>query len=194
MAETTDRIEAYLASQRRIQEIGQRCSDAIADSVAAAIPEQHSPYVLYRFFGADGVLLYVGITNDLKRRCTEHRIKSWFGEVARVDVTAFRNQERAAAMESCVIAEHSPKYNRAGGVGAVGSSPGRPAVEAKTVQVRVPLPIHDWLRTESDLHGVEVTEMVLRCIARAWEMDGLTPELQSYRPSDGPLRKAGHRS
>lgn len=154
-----------------------------SNSIHFPIPPQFSPYVLYRFFDAEGTLIYVGITNDLKRRCTEHRQKAWFTEVARVDATGCNTQAQASALESLVISEHAPLYNRAGGTATSASSPGRPAVAAKHVSVKVPISLHQWLQAQSMMSGLEVTEVILRHLERAWEMDGLAPELsvQRYR-------------
>lgn len=140
------------------------------------IPKQVSPHVLYRLFAADGTLLYVGITNELRRRCREHSYKTWFTEVASIDVTPFQSQERAAAIEALVIAEHAPKYNRAGGSN-IASSPGRKATGAASIPLRVPVPLYRWLRAQADMSHLEITEVILRHLEHAREMDGLTPEM-----------------
>ena len=45
------------------------------------------PIALYRLYAEDGTLLYVGITNSLKARFTEHRKgKPWWPLVARKTV------------------------------------------------------------------------------------------------------------
>lgn len=67
---------------------------------------------LYRLYGADGQLLYVGITNNPKLRWQAHaRDKSWWGEVARKDVEWFERRKSAERIEKTEIEDESPVYN-----------------------------------------------------------------------------------
>lgn len=143
-----------------------------SNSIPFPIPKQASPFVLYRFYDAEGTLLYVGITNNLRRRCEEHRLKGWFPEIVRVHVVPCRNVEQAAEMEELAIAAGGPRYNR-----ARRGSTGPRVVSDKPFTVRIPGPMLEWLETAADERGIDVREMVLRCVERTWEMDGLTPDL-----------------
>jgi predicted GIY-YIG superfamily endonuclease len=69
-------------------------------------------YILYRFFAADERLLYIGMTRNPGRRLEKHSgDKSWWSDVARIDmehyptVAALRDAERQA-----IRAEH-PTHN-----------------------------------------------------------------------------------
>ena len=151
-----------------------------SNSIPFPIPAQFSPYVLYRFFDADGALIYVGITNKLRRRCEEHRIKGWFVDVVRVEIMPFDSRSRAAAAEADVIAACSPKHNRtANRGGPIGKE--RQSVLLRTTTVQIPVPMYEWLTEMADDAHVNVGEIVLRCIERAWEMDGITPDLSMHR-------------
>jgi excinuclease UvrABC nuclease subunit len=70
------------------------------------------PHALYRFFGIDGSLLYVGITSMLLTRLGRHgEDKPWWTAVARVDVQHFGSRREALqAEEEAIKAEH-PRYN-----------------------------------------------------------------------------------
>jgi len=69
-------------------------------------------HALYRFFDHDGLLLYVGITNDLGTRLSDHRRdKPWWAEVARVMVAQFESREAVLAAEKVAIRTEQPKYN-----------------------------------------------------------------------------------
>lgn len=66
-------------------------------------------YVVYRLFG-DGRLFYIGSTNDLVRRLTEHT--GWWTEhVDRLRVQVFPELEVARAAERLAIQEEQPLIN-----------------------------------------------------------------------------------
>lgn len=67
---------------------------------------------LYRFYGADDVLLYVGITDHLGTRWSNHaRTKPWWADVQRQ--TAEWHETRAAAEEAerTAIRDEAPLWN-----------------------------------------------------------------------------------
>lgn len=71
-----------------------------------------SKTAIYRFFDADGVLLYVGITERFGQRWAHHaRNKPWWDEVH--SQTAEWHPERALAVEAekNAIRTEKPKYN-----------------------------------------------------------------------------------
>lgn len=69
-------------------------------------------HVLYRFFDADGALLYVGITMNAPARFGQHRDdKPWWADVARIDMEHFDSREEVLEAEAeAIIAEH-PAHN-----------------------------------------------------------------------------------
>jgi predicted GIY-YIG superfamily endonuclease len=67
---------------------------------------------LYEAYDAFGNLLYVGITNDLKRRLNEHRRSAkWWTQQTEVRHTYYASRDEAKEQESRVIAERSPGFN-----------------------------------------------------------------------------------
>ena len=67
---------------------------------------------LYRHFDADGILLYVGISNNHIRRTFEHDAASpWFWAVSRIDVTHFETRREALEAEARAIAAERPLNN-----------------------------------------------------------------------------------
>lgn len=70
------------------------------------------PTTLYRAFGADGTLLYIGISVDADRRIRQHaKCKPWWPEVARVEREIYASQWNAAAAERAAIQRESPVHN-----------------------------------------------------------------------------------
>lgn len=68
---------------------------------------------LYRHFGADGVLLYVGISNDVLRRLLQHSERSgWFRRIARVEVEWLSSRRAALDAEALAIQREAPRWNR----------------------------------------------------------------------------------
>lgn len=69
---------------------------------------------LYRHWGWDGRLLYVGITNDYRRRCEQHAdTKWWWPQVnpAWSTTQKFPNRLAALAAEKAAIRFERPVYN-----------------------------------------------------------------------------------
>jgi energy-coupling factor transporter ATP-binding protein EcfA2 len=68
-------------------------------------------HALYRWFDTDGKLLYVGITNDMARRTTEHQDKPWWPEVASSQVEWFPSRKAVLAAEKAAIEAEHPLHN-----------------------------------------------------------------------------------
>lgn len=70
---------------------------------------------LYRYYDADGNLLYVGITDSISRRAHQHHKNAqWHEHAVRAELEHFRNREDALQAESIAIREEEPLYNIAG--------------------------------------------------------------------------------
>lgn len=68
---------------------------------------------LYRFFDADDVLLYVGITADIHKRWKTHAgVKPWWGDVTQQTVHWYDDRPTAEAAERIAIATEKPRYNK----------------------------------------------------------------------------------
>lgn len=71
-----------------------------------------SSQALYRFYDADGVLLYVGISKHWPERLTQHRRdKVWFDDVARVDVEYHPDRDSVERAERLAIGNERPLHN-----------------------------------------------------------------------------------
>lgn len=67
---------------------------------------------LYRHFDANGELLYVGVTNNPKRRLSEHKCRSvWGGQIADVTVKWMRSRAEALSEEKLAILVEAPVFN-----------------------------------------------------------------------------------
>lgn len=67
---------------------------------------------LYRHFGNDGSLLYVGISLSWPSRTKAHAHGSrWFDQVARVEIEQFATREAALEAEREAIKREKPKFN-----------------------------------------------------------------------------------
>jgi hypothetical protein len=67
---------------------------------------------LYRFYNADGALLYVGITENTVQRWRGHASeKPWWPEVVRKTVDWFDDRATAEVNERVAIRSEDPRYN-----------------------------------------------------------------------------------
>lgn len=79
------------------------------------------PTALYRFYDADGALLYVGITADLEKRWSGHQSnKAWWSDVTEKTVQWHDDRPSALAAELEAIRSEAPRYNVAGSPWAPG--------------------------------------------------------------------------
>jgi prophage antirepressor-like protein len=70
------------------------------------------PTMLYRFYGHDGQLLYVGISWRLAERMLQHRRgKSWWSDVEDVKVEQHPSRAAANEAETLAIRTERPLYN-----------------------------------------------------------------------------------
>lgn len=69
-------------------------------------------HALYRFFDAEGELLYVGITMNPAARWPKHRGgKPWWAEVTDITLETFQARAEALAAERQAIKTEHPRYN-----------------------------------------------------------------------------------
>lgn len=68
--------------------------------------------VVYVLVGDDDRTLYVGSTRDVARRVREHRSKSWWHEVADVEIYPMQDWELALFVERNLIRKLAPRHNR----------------------------------------------------------------------------------
>ena len=95
-------------------------------------------HALYRFYGAGGTLLYIGITNALPRRLGQHHDdKPWWLGVAEVKVEHYPNRKAVLAAEKQAIIAEKPLYNdkhNGGGINkAKAVEPAKPVNHAEAV-------------------------------------------------------------
>jgi hypothetical protein len=78
------------------------------EGTAMPVPEHTA---LYRFYDAEGFLLYIGITSNLTRRNKEHAGDYWSHEVSSTTVAWFADEASAAEAETAAIRAEAPRYN-----------------------------------------------------------------------------------
>jgi len=68
---------------------------------------------LYRIFGDEDVLLYIGVSDSFGVRWKQHaKVQPWWGEVRRLEVVWIHGRDEAEAAERAAIKAERPKYNK----------------------------------------------------------------------------------
>lgn len=74
-------------------------------------------HVLYRIYGQEKELLYVGVTCGPRRRMKEHSAdKGWWSDVADIELEHFESREKLEAAEAAAIEKEKPRHNKIRGV------------------------------------------------------------------------------
>lgn len=72
----------------------------------------YRPYNLYRLYNSDNVLLYVGVTMNLRERLSVHvRRAKWREEITSSSIEYFADLDEALIAEKKAIADENPLYN-----------------------------------------------------------------------------------
>lgn len=79
--------------------------------MCATCEDRVSQPAVYRFFGDDDELLYVGCTTQLNTRMRAHRARTWWYLVRRVEVCRYPDLDEAFAAEQQAIATEGPVFN-----------------------------------------------------------------------------------
>jgi excinuclease UvrABC nuclease subunit len=67
---------------------------------------------LYRFYDAEGSLLYVGITKFFEPRLKQHyKNAEWFFDTASVKLEHYQTRQEVERAETQAIEQESPRYN-----------------------------------------------------------------------------------
>lgn len=66
---------------------------------------------LYRFFDADGRLLYVGMSYRIEKRLDKHRVAKPWNQIARIEIAQFPTRTDAVAAEREAILSEAPAWN-----------------------------------------------------------------------------------
>jgi hypothetical protein len=108
-----------------------------------AIGSLQIPTLLYRLFDGDGVLLYIGISDNLKQPMSMHAAeKPWWPRVANMTVEIWPSREAADAAETAAIRDEQPLFNKA---------KVRVAPEPRAKAVRKPKVVREPVRWNVDL-------------------------------------------
>jgi predicted GIY-YIG superfamily endonuclease len=105
--------------------------------VSSATPLGVRHQVLYRMYDSARRLLYVGITTNVEDRLADHRgMKSWWADVASIELQHFTSREAVEAAELDAIRTEEPVFNVRHGTRPATTfrSPGAPA--GKTMRHR----------------------------------------------------------
>lgn len=93
---------------------------------------------LYRHFGADGELLYVGVTSRIPSRIKDHSKQShWWLNISRIELEHFDSREAVLEAERAAIINEKPKHNIHHARGSVVEMQSRTEIAKETIVARI---------------------------------------------------------
>lgn len=124
---------------------------------------------------ANGAVLYVGCTNNLKRRTHEHRVAQMLEAGEHVEIVGEFPQREALAIESALILHYKPERNRRGVAG-----------------YSMPVLLFLWLakRSKEDLDAIAKREAEERRAAEGWIARQQLRADDEFRPLPSRRRSA----
>jgi len=82
------------------------------DQPAIPVPDDDDTTFLYRYYSAEGALLYVGVSLSAVARAAQHRAAShWYHEAVSMKFKRYPTRRAALDAEALAIAKEGPRYN-----------------------------------------------------------------------------------
>lgn len=114
-SDDTRTVEKFRAAYVRAEDMDRIAAGVAPEGMTRKTPAQARRCALYRAYNAEDELLYIGITDNPRRRFAEHkRDESWWAEEvdeAAIEVTWRQDEATARAEEQQAIKDELPRYN-----------------------------------------------------------------------------------
>lgn len=114
-------------------------------------------HFLYRHFGENGDLLYIGISNNSLQRLDGHRRSGWASKIKIVTVDSYPSKKEAAKAEKLAIIREKPifnkKYNEPPKLKKQAALKREKPIKEKIVFL-IPQHIYDWMKKRGDEFGL----------------------------------------
>lgn len=141
---------------------------------------------IYRLY-SDEELLYVGITNNLTVRLSNHRTnKDWWPSVSHMKITEALSLQEALKEENQIILTEHPRHNKRIEMGEIKQAYSRPTRDGSHRYNRT-LPTDEVSYLNSLPTDEQVVERAYELYRAGWSMQSIVPHVR-LRPSSAYLR------
>ena len=118
--------------------------------------------ILYKHYDKEDNLLYIGVTEDITRRNSEHKCSSpWFKNVVRISEEIFESRDIALTEEKNQIAAEVPCFNSMHNIVTEAYIDMQIVEGKRSLDIKIPVALYNKVEKEAAVMGLGNSALVI---------------------------------